>query len=147
MEPQVEEGPWIPEAEVPVQPVAAEEIAAEIEAVAVPIEMEQKEPEIPAPPAEVAAEPEVEVPDALHAILEQAWEAVNQDQPAQAAGLYTSLIKQDYHLGEMITDLQDALYRFPLDVDLWISLGDAQFRNGNSQEALNAYTKAEELAR
>jgi len=57
------------------------------------------------------------------------------------------LIKQNYQLDEIIKDLQDAVYRFPVYVDMWVSLGDAYFRSEELQEALNAYTKAEKLVR
>ena len=83
----------------------------------------------------------------LSIVLDEAWKALEQSLPSQAAELYSSLIKQDYRLDEVITDLQDALYNFPLDVNLWVDLGDAYFRKENLQEALNAYTKAEELVR
>ena len=60
--------------------------------------------------------------------LAEARNAISQEQSTQAAEFYTGLIKQNYHLDEIIKDLQDALYRFPVDVDLWVTLGDAQFR-------------------
>jgi cytochrome c-type biogenesis protein CcmH/NrfG len=39
------------------------------------------------------------------------------------------------------------LYRFPVDVNIWQSLGDAYMRANRLQDALDAYTKAEELLR
>jgi cytochrome c-type biogenesis protein CcmH/NrfG len=47
-------------------------------------------------------------------------------------------------LPEVITDLNEALYRFPIDVSIWEALGDAHMHTGHLQDALNAYTKAEE---
>jgi cytochrome c-type biogenesis protein CcmH/NrfG len=48
---------------------------------------------------------------------------------------------------EIIFDLQEATYRHPVDVIVWQTLGDAYMRNNRLQEALDAYTKAEELLR
>jgi tetratricopeptide (TPR) repeat protein len=60
---------------------------------------------------------------------------------------YARLIKKGRFLDEVIYDLRDALYRFPVDVDVWQSLGDAYMRANRLQDALDAYTKAEELLR
>jgi cytochrome c-type biogenesis protein CcmH/NrfG len=57
------------------------------------------------------------------------------------------LIKQNYHLDEIIKDLHEALYRFPVNIDMWVTLGDAYFHTDDLSEALSAYTKAEELVR
>jgi hypothetical protein len=60
---------------------------------------------------------------------------------------YARLIKKGRFLDEVIYDLRDASYRFPVDVDIWQSLGDAYMRANRLQDALDAYTKAEELLR
>jgi cytochrome c-type biogenesis protein CcmH/NrfG len=39
------------------------------------------------------------------------------------------------------------LYRYPVEVSLWQLLGDAYMRANRLQDALDAYTKAEELLR
>jgi len=57
------------------------------------------------------------------------------------------LIKTPQFLSEVISDLSEALYRYPLQVNIWQTLGDAYLRNGNLQQALDSYTKAEELIR
>jgi hypothetical protein len=44
-------------------------------------------------------------------------------------------------------DLREAIYLFPVDVIVWQTLGDAYMRAGRLQEALDSYTKAEELLR
>ncbi len=64
-----------------------------------------------------------------------------------ALGSYNKLIKKARYLDEVIYDLRDALYRYPVDVNLWQSLGDAYMRANRLQDALDAYTKAEELLR
>ena len=147
VEPQPLETAWVPEVEAAPQPAVTEMAGAEVEALETTKELPSKELETPAAPAEQPVVPAIEEPDTLRTVLEEAWKEINQDHPTRAAELYSSLIKQNYHLDEMITDLQDALYRFPLDVGLWVSLGDAHLHKDDLQEALNAYTKAEELVR
>ncbi len=60
---------------------------------------------------------------------------------------YTKLIKRGKMLDEIIFDLREALYRHPVDVVIWQTLGDAYMRANRLQDALDAYTKAEELLR
>ncbi len=57
------------------------------------------------------------------------------------------MIRKGRSLEEIIRDLRDALYRYPVEVPIWQSLGDAYMRANRLQEALDAYTKAEELLR
>jgi tetratricopeptide (TPR) repeat protein len=60
---------------------------------------------------------------------------------------YARLIKKGRFLEEVIYDLRDASYRYPVDVNIWQALGDAYMRYNRLQDALDAYTKAEELLR
>ncbi|HUG34104.1 MAG TPA: hypothetical protein VMJ90_05000, partial [Anaerolineales bacterium] len=60
---------------------------------------------------------------------------------------YSKLIKRGRFLDEVIFDLREALYRYPVEVSIWQSLGDAYMRANRLQDALDAYTKAEELLR
>jgi cytochrome c-type biogenesis protein CcmH/NrfG len=60
---------------------------------------------------------------------------------------YAKLIKKGRFLDDAIRDLRDALYRYPIEVSIWQALGDAYMRSNRLQEALDAYTKAEELLR
>jgi len=64
-----------------------------------------------------------------------------------ALDLYVRLIRRGRSLEEIIRDLRDALYRYPVEVPIWQALGDAYMRANRLQEALDAYTKAEELLR
>ena len=64
-----------------------------------------------------------------------------------AIGEYVKLIKKGRLLEDVIYDLQEAVYRHPVDVIVWQTLGDAYFRSNLLQEALDAYSKAEELLR
>jgi competence ComEA-like helix-hairpin-helix protein len=81
------------------------------------------------------------------ATLIQARNALLQGNQSEALVHYNSLIKTRQTLPEVIRDLHEALYRFPIDINIWQALGDAYARNGQIQDALNAYTKAEELLR
>jgi tetratricopeptide (TPR) repeat protein len=60
---------------------------------------------------------------------------------------FGKLIRKGKWLEEIIRDLRDALYRYPVEVTIWQALGDAYMRANRLQEALDAYTKAEELLR
>ena len=60
---------------------------------------------------------------------------------------YAKLIKKGKYLDEVIFDLREALYRYPVEVSIWQSLGDAYMRANRLQDALDSYTKAEELLR
>jgi tetratricopeptide (TPR) repeat protein len=64
-----------------------------------------------------------------------------------ALDAYGKLIKKGRFLEETIFDLREALYRYPVEVSIWQSLGDAYMRSNQLQDALDAYTKAEELLR
>ncbi len=108
---------------------------------------EPQEPELVEPVMQPEPVRAVVQPDPAEAVLSGARTALNLGDSSQASGLYSRLIKQNYRVDEIIKDLQDALYRFPVDVDLWVTLGDAHSNTHDLQEALNAYTKAEELAR
>jgi competence ComEA-like helix-hairpin-helix protein len=81
------------------------------------------------------------------ATLIQARNELLQGNQTEALVHYNNLIKTRQALPEVIQDLQEALYRYPIDINIWQALGDAYARNGQIQDALNAYTKAEELLR
>ncbi len=96
---------------------------------------------------EVAEAPAEEIGDEWQIALLQARNAIVQDDPSEALEKYNALIEARQMLPNVITDLREALYRFPVDINLWQALGDAYARSGQLQEALDAYTKAEELLR
>ena len=83
----------------------------------------------------------------LDPVLGQARNELSGSNVSGALESYTRLIKKGRFLDEVIFDLRDATYRFPIDVDIWQSLGDAYMRANRLQDALDAYTKAEELLR
>jgi hypothetical protein len=65
----------------------------------------------------------------------------------EAAQGYKKLIKKGKMLEEVIFDLREAQYSHPVDVVIWQTLGDAYMRANRLQDALDAFTKAEELLR
>jgi tetratricopeptide (TPR) repeat protein len=80
-------------------------------------------------------------------VLATARNELSQNNVNGALDSYGKLIKKARYLDEVIYDLREALYRYPVDVNLWQSLGDAYMRANRLQDALDAYTKAEELLR
>jgi len=99
----------------------------------------------PASPAEEAAS--VEPATLLPASLVETQAALSQGNLESALSSYASFIEKREFLEETINDLRDALYRYPVDINIWQALGDAYAQNDQLQEALDAYSKAEELLR
>jgi competence ComEA-like helix-hairpin-helix protein len=62
---------------------------------------------------------------------------------------YAKLIKKGKRLNEVIDDLNHALYNVPTDVSVNVlqTLGDAYMKADKLQDAIDAYTKAEEFLR
>ena len=79
--------------------------------------------------------------------LEAARTALASGDIAVAVKHYTRLIRRKYYLDEVIADLEEALVRYPVEVDLLQALGDAYMRADRLREALEAYNKAEALLR
>jgi tetratricopeptide (TPR) repeat protein len=86
-------------------------------------------------------------PRSMDAILSQAQNELSRGDIPSAMEHYTRLIKKGRFLDDAIRDLREALYRYPIEVSIWQALGDAYMRSNRLQEALDAYTKAEELLR
>ncbi len=80
-------------------------------------------------------------------LLQNAQSALEAYNIERALENYNLLIQHGANLEETIHDLRDALYRYPIDIAIWQALGDAYMRSNRLQEALDAYTKAEELLR
>jgi tetratricopeptide (TPR) repeat protein len=80
-------------------------------------------------------------------ILKTAQLELDANKCDDAMHTYSALIKKGRLLDEVIHDLREALYRFPVDIIVWQTLGDASMRANRLQDALDAYTKAEELLR
>ena len=79
--------------------------------------------------------------------LSAAQTALDSKQIKESMHAYSKLIKKNRLLDEVIHDLREAIYRFPVDIQIWQTLGDASMRANRLQDALDAYTKAEELLR
>ncbi len=63
-----------------------------------------------------------------------------------AVNIYNELIQAELMLDQVIEDIKQALdYQYPIEISLWQALGDAHLRNEQLEEALTAYSKAEEL--
>ena len=83
----------------------------------------------------------------ISSTIESAQSEMGRGNIGAAIDVYAKLIRKGRSLEEIIRDLRDALYRYPVEVPLWQVLGDAYMRANRLQEALDAYTKAEELLR
>jgi tetratricopeptide (TPR) repeat protein len=100
-----------------------------------------------APPAVAEAGPLPKVQKQTPTVLGTAQAEMGRGNIAAALETYGGLIHKGKSLTEIIRDLRDALYRYPVEVPIWQALGDAYMRANRLQEALDAYTKAEELLR
>ena len=89
----------------------------------------------------------VATPASSSSDLYNAQAALNRQDIERALEYYNNLISRGEALEDTIHDLRDALYRYPIDISIWQALGDAYAHSNQLQEALDAYTKAEELLR
>lgn len=134
-------------AEEPLPPTAEEKVEEEVLAATTAEEQPPQEAELPIAQAEASLTDTEVLLEQNQKMLSEARNLIDQGQPTQAIDTYAKLIKQDYLLDEIVEDLTEALYRYPIDVEMWVTLGDAYFKKDSLQEALNAYNKAEELVR
>ncbi|MFO3797288.1 MAG: hypothetical protein ACK8QZ_08400, partial [Anaerolineales bacterium] len=109
-----------------------------------PVETAPAAPSAPAPPP-LKRTGSLSPTRDLH--LAQAQMALERGDIRQAVEHYSRLIRKGRLLDEVIFDLREALYRYPVDVLLWQTLGDAYLRANRLREALDAYTKAGQLLR
>jgi hypothetical protein len=125
-----------------------------------PVEEKQPEPSVPVSAAmpesfdvvQEMPEPAAPIDAAILAmpvdpILARAREDLSGGDIPGALDTYGKLIRKTRLLDEVIYDLREALYRYPVEVSIWQALGDAYMRANRLQDALDAYTKAEELLR
>ena len=80
-------------------------------------------------------------------LLVEAQNELTRSNIPAAMAIYGKLIKKGKMLDEVIFDLREALYRYPVEVAILQTLGDAYMRANRLQDALDSYTKAEELLR
>jgi tetratricopeptide (TPR) repeat protein len=78
-------------------------------------------------------------------ILEQANHALANNDLNAALDYFSKLIKSGQHIEKIIEELSKQADKHPDDILLWQTIGDAFARANKLQDALNAYTKAEEL--
>jgi tetratricopeptide (TPR) repeat protein len=101
----------------------------------------------PNKPSLVSAQPTIPTsqPEVLSKLLSQAKDELDRGDILVALGHYGKLIKKGKHLEETIRDLTESIYRYPAEIGIWQTLGDAYMRSNRLKEALEAYYKAEEL--
>jgi hypothetical protein len=87
------------------------------------------------------------LPPLIDPSLAAARDALSHGKIPDALQAYGNLIRKGKLLEDITFDLKEALYRFPVEVSIWQALGDAYMRANRLQDALDAYTKAEELLR
>jgi len=103
------------------------------------------------PKAEPITEPKPSPPkkqksgQAYDEILETARARLEDADLQAAADNYGKLIKKKKFLEEIISDLQQATLDHPLEINLQKILGDAYMKSDMLDEALEAYSKAEDL--
>jgi tetratricopeptide (TPR) repeat protein len=131
---------WVPIAE---KPVVQAEIGSISELDSIPVENQLMQ-RFPKPTGILAAIP---AKDKDAELLTEAQRLLEDNKLVEAMQAYTLLIKKNRLLDEVIHDLREAIYRFPVDIIVWQTLGDASIRANRLQDALDAYTKAEELLR
>jgi tetratricopeptide (TPR) repeat protein len=152
-EPARAEEAFTPEAEAKPAPVPAAEMPAP--AAVAPEAKPEPKPQPPAPEREPYREPVPRVRTGMTGMLSPIQdtglsgaqnELTRGNIPGAMEG-YGKLIKKGKLLDEIIFDLREALYRYPVEVTILQTLGDAYMRANRLQDALDAYTKAEELLR
>ncbi len=92
-------------------------------------------------PVQIAMEAEIQDP------LLKARNDLQQGKITEALNQYLELINAKTDLTDISYDLQEAIDDYPMETDLWQTLGDTCVRLGKLQDALNAYTQAEKLLR
>ncbi len=102
-----------------------------------------KSEQAPKPMPKQKPKPSVDISEEL----ENARLAISDADIEEATNIYAKLIKKGKGVEEIIEDIEEALHKHPIDVSLWQTLGDALMRADRLQEALDAYSKAEDLLR
>ena len=120
-----------------------------------PFEAEQVEEMPPEPVEEILHEPEAEI-EAAEEMVEEASQAdllAQADQALKDGDLNSTLERiheaaaDEEDLSKVIDFINQALYLHPVEPELWLALGDVYAKDRHIQEAIDAYTKAEELIR
>ncbi len=77
--------------------------------------------------------------------LDLARKEMTQGNKETAMRHYSGLLRRREKLEDVVADLKAAVRRNEKDASLWQALGDAHMRNNQLREALDCYTKAEDL--
>ena len=78
--------------------------------------------------------------------LEMAKQQLNSGKVEAAITTFRKLIEDGYQIEEVIETIQNALnHNYPIEINLWQTLGDAYLKNNQLQNALDAFSKAEDL--
>ncbi len=85
-------------------------------------------------------EPATDIPE-----LKQAWNLLMGGDVEGAVEMYSDLIRRQVYLEDVIRDLQEAVSLHASNATLYQTLGDAYVRANRLQDALTAYTRAEDL--
>jgi len=121
---------------------APPEITAEPEPVAQPQEDSFSEPKS----EEKSVEPFLkDLGEDVSPEIQDARKAFNSGDMDHAMSQYNKLIKSRQSLPIVISDLQEAVDSNPEKASIWHQLGDAFLRDNQISEAMDAYSKAEEL--
>ena len=130
--------PFTPQDVPPPQPVSSQPVVAPV------LQPVAAQPEAPAKKKKAglpARKPQPEATNPVVALNQAKAELDRGDIPAALAH-YEKLIKKGKHLEETIRDLTESIYRYPVEVGIWQTLGDAYMRANRLKEALEAYNKA-----
>ena len=109
------------------------------------IEAEVGEPEQPTLTSDQAPGPVGGAVKKPTRILEFARQESSSGNLDSALAKYQQLIQEEQLVYEVVFDLRQMLNDHPENFELWQTLGDAYMHNGQLQEALEAYARAEEL--
>jgi tetratricopeptide (TPR) repeat protein len=134
---------WMPEA----PKVAPRPAAPKPEARKAPVRKPEPKPEAAALTEKTKVKRTGMLPPLIDPNLAFARDAMSHGKIPDALQAYGNLIRKGKLLEDITFDLKEALYRFPVEVSIWQALGDAYMRANRLQDALDAYTKAEELLR
>lgn len=78
--------------------------------------------------------------------LEKANRYLESGNLEESIAIFNEFIDGSFELDQIIHNIQNALdHHFPIDINLWQALGDAYLKNNQLQNALDAYSKAEDL--
>jgi tetratricopeptide (TPR) repeat protein len=114
----------------------------------------EEEPTAMAPPLESKPDPKPPKPkpvkkpsktDNFEELLVTAKTMISDRQISEATSIYAKLVKKKKFLDEVIEDLQKASLDHPLEISIQKTLGDAFMQKDMLDQALEAYSKAEDL--